>query len=340
MDNNNILKSQDEQLFPHSPDVLERETSDEGFSKGWGMHFMPEEKYWADVHTHLEVNDINRYKEALENYKIIASGLNVGHAVVILPFLNISKEGSGLAEIMECACRAVNETEGLAPMLYIDYKKPDPELIDKAVKMVVKGIKLHNAPIITEGGSSKVWLADRWRRVFDKIGEHNLPVLWHVTQRLTDSPYTGGGRNTYWKEGWEKGIKYTNQDLLDVFLEIVGSYPDICFIGAHQLHIGWERIASLFDKYANLYIDTSVGCFVREFDRIYPQDRDYLRQYFIKYCDRILFGTDTIITGVNTEHSIEINYKNHMRFIRQLQLPYEELQKIAYGNLNRVFGIN
>ena len=28
----------DERLYPHSPDVLERATSDNGFSDGWGLH--------------------------------------------------------------------------------------------------------------------------------------------------------------------------------------------------------------------------------------------------------------------------------------------------------------
>ena len=42
----------DETDQPYSPDVLERETADNGFSSGWGFHFQPSEKYWIDCHVH------------------------------------------------------------------------------------------------------------------------------------------------------------------------------------------------------------------------------------------------------------------------------------------------
>ena len=63
---------------------------------------------------------------------------------------------------------------------------------------------------------------------------------------------------------------------------VADKYPKINFIGAHQLHIGWERLGELFDKYPNLYTDTSTGCFLNPDDDFYSEDKEYLRNFFIK----------------------------------------------------------
>jgi hypothetical protein len=65
----NINKQDEqEQLFPHSPDVKERLTSDEGFSAGWGMHFKPVEKCWLDIHTHIRKECFNNLDEIIRNF--------------------------------------------------------------------------------------------------------------------------------------------------------------------------------------------------------------------------------------------------------------------------------
>jgi predicted TIM-barrel fold metal-dependent hydrolase len=336
MDKNNYLDSGKCQ-YPHAPDVLERETSDRGFSQGWGMHFTPVEEYWTDSHTHLELQNIKDYNQALQQFKSAMDKSDIKYATVITLWQSRKEMGDGFQEILEHGISTIKETSGLFPMLYLDYKDADHSIIDEAVQAGVKGIKLHNAQVVSEGSDHQVWLSDEWGKVFEKICKYKLPVLWHVTQRLTDSPYTGGGRNTYWKNGWLKGVKYTNQDLLNVFLEVVGQNPDINFVGAHQLHMGWEQIAGLFGRYPNLLVDTSCGCIVREFDYICKTDINYLRRYFINYSDKILFGTDAIVGKDFTEHYADVNYANHIRFIRQLRLPYAELQRVAHGNFERLY---
>lgn len=339
MDKNYYLDLTGNCQYPHSPDILEREASDNGFSRGWGMHFTPVEKYWTDVHTHLEIQNTSDYKQALQFFKNIMDKQEIKFASVITLWQSRKEMGDEFQQILKHGISTIKESFDLLPMLYMDYKDADPNIIDEAVQAGVKGIKLHNAQVVSEAADHKVWLSDEWEKVFEKIGKYRLPVLWHVTQRLTDSPYTGGERNTYWKNGWLKGVKYTNQDLLNVFLEIAGRHPDINFVGAHQLHLGWERIAELFDRYPNLSVDTSCGCIVREFDQICESDMNYLRKYFINYSDKILFGTDTIIDKDLTECYAEVNYANHIRFIRQLRLPHAELQKVAHENFERLFGL-
>lgn len=322
-----------EYLYPYSPDVLERRNSDNQFSKGWGMHFIPSEKYWIDVHTHLRGNSLSELKLCVETYTSKILALNLEKTVVILN-MDGSSESDFISYVME-----LKKYDNLILMLYLDYKNPNVNFIEKCIQMGIQGIKLHNAPIIVEGADYNIWHSEEWGKVFKIIAKYNLPVLWHVTQRLSSCPYTGGGENTYWKDGWKKGVEYTNEDLLQSYLKIIKKHSDINFISAHQLHVGWKRLVDLFQEYNNLYIDTSIGCFVRKFDQIYDHDRQFLRDIFIKHSDRILFGTDLIMDkNVSDDHIIS-NFYGHMRFVKQLMLPHDVIQKVSHENAEKLFGL-
>ncbi len=328
-----------EDIFPHSPDVYERVNSDGGFSKGWGMHFMPIEDKWLDVHTHVGEEASEDIGMMISRYLCFVKEFRLTRIAVILPMLSRYERKDDYLQNINKFLIEVRKNVELLPFLYIDYKDPDACFIEEAVNMGISGVKLHNAPIITEGGDHKVWLSPAWNRVFKEIEKHNLPVLWHVTQRLTDSPYTGGSRNAYWKDGWEKGITYTNEDLLQIFLQVVEAFSGINFISAHQLHLGWDRLSMLFDSYPNLYTDTSVGCRVNRFDTMYEHDIDYIRTVFINYQDRILFGTDAFLENAAYTRYFEELYNSYFRFIKQLHLPHDVLQKVAWQNAEKILGL-
>lgn len=342
MDNKKYIFDKDkESIFPHSQDVIERNTSDGAFSSGWGMHFMPVERYWLDVHTHIEEKNPVKLRSIISDYLSKTGTRNVKSMAVILPMLDEMTHKSENpciqnSDDLKNYISLLNKNENQFLMLYMDYKSPDVKLLEEAVRLGIRGIKLHNAGMIIEGGDHNIWLSKEWKAVFKAIEKHKLPVLWHVTQRLTDSPYVGGGRNSYWEEGWKKGIKYTNEDLLQVYLKVVEEFPGISFISAHQLHLGWDRLSALFEQHNNLFTDTSVGCFVRNHDEIYDTDREYLRNIFLKYNDRILFATDIIIREDRMEGCNDL-YDGHIRFIRQLRLPDYVLQKISHENAERIF---
>lgn len=347
--------SNDESLYPHSPDVVERETADGGFSRGWGIHFKPAEKCIVDVHGHIQFNSFDDAAGILSRHMELVRPLKITHCVACSPIMAQPRyldepQGfsvpcrSGFDELkpyFDLAHRAGN----LSLMLFLHYANPDVELLVQSVAAGACAVKLHNAPIIVNAADPEIWLSGEWEAAFAEIERHGLPILWHVTQRLTDSPYTGGGRNTYWKDGWKKGVSFTNEDLLQIFLKVVEKHPGIPFICAHQLHIGWERLASLLDKYPNMYTDTSIGCVVNEGDRMYEDDIRYIREIFIRYSDRILFGTDYFIADTAAGNPIGTDVEkaaiivSHIRFIKQLRLPDEALQKVFHCNAEHLLRI-
>ena len=79
------------------------------------------------------------------------------------------------------------------------------------------------------------------------------------------------------------------QQLYDQFEHRVARHPKTIFVGVHFGNDPEDpdNVGRMLDKYPNLYIDTAAR--VPEIGR---QDAAKMRQFFEKYQDRILFGTD------------------------------------------------
>ena len=333
---------------PHSPDLYKRETADDGFSKGWGMHFTTSADCFFDAHCHYHEKyfpggDIS---EALKSKVKEMDELEINRALILFKVYDSygwqPEEGNigpffHIDDVIKHKDFFCSQDRFLwAP--YLRYKDPNLGIIKKSVEAGASCIKLHNAHIITDGAKPDVWLTKEWDEVFKEIEKASLPVLWHVTQRRTECKYRKMGAESYWKDGVKKGITYSNQELLDVFLKVVKKYPSIKFVGAHQLHIGWDKLGELFDEYDNLYTDTSTGCFLNPDDDFYDTDKEFLRDFFVKYADRIVFATD-----IHYEKSLERDWKfyfenrGHISFINKLNLPDDVLQKVAYKNAEKIY---
>ncbi len=323
--------SSDSDLYPHSPDVLERETADDGFSSGWGLHFQTSERYWIDCHVHAR--RAPNLRERVDKWFEWSMAYRQAQFIAIDGRPEASETGLSYEELAEL----VKGDDRLAFLYYPGIDTPDVEPLEHALELGARGLKLWSPTFVLEARPADEFEHPKWEATFKIVNDRKLPILWHVTQRVTDSPYTGGGRNAYWGVGWEKGVTYTNEDLLQSFLRVAKAHPDGHFIGAHQLHVGWDRLEEIFEEYPNVYIDTSIGCFVRWGDTMYPEDQEKLREFFIKYADRILFGTDI---GMGEGYNLEIEHLSlmgHMRFVRQLRLPYDELQKVSHQNTEKLF---
>jgi predicted TIM-barrel fold metal-dependent hydrolase len=317
------------ELF-HTPDVTERLTSDDGFSRTWGEHFQPCEDYWIDCHVHMEDQTADVVARAVREFFQRLDAWRLRRIIAL----------SGRSENLKAFAAVAHCDDRFTWMIYPRYNEPDlASLLPRAFEAGALGLKLHNVHVLTDGADHKVWLGRNWQGAFDRVAGLRKPILWHVTQRLTDSPYTGGARNSYWAQAWEKGVKYRNADLLETFLQVVGRWPDIPFIGAHQLHVGFEKLEELFNQYPNLYVDTSIGCFVRWGDQMYEPDRLRAHQFFTRHASRILFGTDCGVGVEATEEYVFQAFLGHARYLHQLNLAHEVLQDVSHRNAERLFAL-
>lgn len=324
------FKNKEHNIEPHSPDVNAREILDNGFSKGFGFHFLPNEMYWVDCHNHL----VNGSTHS-EIYKLMDQWFSKLDAFRLEKILLIASDCKAFSVYSDIS----RQDKRFGWLISLPFDKPDVQVFKSAIENGAVGLKLHNAPIIRGLGTPDVWLSDAWCKIFELVEKNNIPVLWHITQRLSMSPYHGGGENAYWSDGYKRGINFTNEDLLQVSLKVLKDFPRLKLLGAHQLHVGLERLSKLFDEYANLYIDTSCGFFLRWADTFYDCDKELYRNFFVKYQDRILFGTDSNIGLGNIDEYSFQGYLGHARFVNQLCLPDQVLQKTAHGNAERIFAL-
>ena len=77
---------------------------------------------------------------------------------------------------------------------------------------------------------------------------------------------------------------------------VIERYPKMRFVGAHFgcMEYDVDEQAKRFDKYPNFAVDTSG--WTRIIDLSF-QDPTRVRDFFIKYQDRLMFGTDRSIKG-------------------------------------------
>jgi hypothetical protein len=73
--------------------------------------------------------------------------------------------------------------------------------------------------------------------------------------------------------------------------------------------------------------------------KLYEEDRIILWDFFKKYRDRIVFGTDSGVAPDKIDEYLIQGFLCHARFISQLRLPFDVLQEVAYKNAERLFGI-
>jgi len=315
---------------PHSIYVKERETLDNGFSAGWGLHFQPAEEYVIDCHTHTDFEGTaEEFKALLDRWFFYTEAYRQQKIVL---FVETESQMESMAELMKIDGR-------VQWMLYLPADKPRFEWVKKSKKLGACGLKIHSHTIMKGEVPFECFYSPDWQGIFKFIEDNDMPALWHVTQRVSYSPYHGGGFNAYFSEGQKKGINVTNEMLLKQLCDVLEAYPKLNIIGAHQLYLGIPALSELFDKYTNLYIDSSVGYFVRWCDTIYDDDRELYYEFFNKYPEKILFGTDSHIAPNAIGEYQKETFCNHLRFIHQLRLPYDVLEMVCHKNAERLLKI-
>jgi len=192
--------------------------------------------------------------------------------------------------------------------------------------------------------------------LWQTAGELHLPVMFHVAD-----PVAFFDPIDDYNERWEE--LQGNQDwaftsppgpsflsIVNGMANVVSRHPQTTFIGAHvgcyAENLGW--VGDLMARCPNFYIDISAR--IGELGR-----QPYTsRRFFLKYSDRILFGTDA---GPNIDY-----YRIYYRFLETddeyfnynpgeipgqgrwnifgLYLPDEVLKKVYHLNAEKLLGIS
>lgn len=128
-----------------------------------------------------------------------------------------------------------------------------------------------------------------------KCGEVGIPVLIHMADPkeywypLTFNTFHYGMKSEK-EQHYDRDKMPSWEDLIQQRNNILKKHPKTKFIGAHMgsLTFDLRQLAETLDKYPNFHVDCSAR--TRILGRLNPHA---VRDFFTKYQDRILFGTDS-----------------------------------------------
>jgi len=302
---------------------------DGGFSRGWMPHFPPSEEYWIDMHVHLRnIAGSDDLKQLIDKWFAHLDAYRLGKIVVI----------TGQDNMFDIFAEMSQKDSRFAWMYQPRITEPSVELVREAVSKGACALKLHNSSIMSGRTPRHIWQNEEWQAIFSLAASAEIPLLWHITQRYSYSPYHGGGYIPYWEQGWKVGVDFTNEDLLQDALAQMRRFPKLKVIGAHQNYVGVDRMIELFKEYENLYVDSSVGMYLRWADDFVEKDRLYLRDFVERWSERIVFGTDASLFPGNSidEYAVQ-GYLCHARFFLKLRLSDKALQDVTWRTAEQLF---
>ncbi|MCH7411991.1 amidohydrolase family protein [Belliella sp. R4-6] len=137
---------------------------------------------------------------------------------------------------------------------------------------------------------------------------------------------------------------------------VLAKHHDLVFVGAHLGSMEWnlDEVAKRLDLYPNFHVDLAERiCHVQLQSMV---DREKVREFFIKYQDRIIYGSDVIDNGSLTEiqcaQKFESLWEYHQEYFTTnnkmtapefkgeftgLELPEEVNRKLFVENARKMY---
>jgi predicted TIM-barrel fold metal-dependent hydrolase len=279
--------------------------------------------------------------ETLSKHLDLLTNDHPGRFVV---FAQIDYRGDGDANDM--ATWAVNRTDFGAEMA--------AKLAD-AYHRGARGLKIHKSHGLyyRDSGGKLITVDDpRYDPIWAKCGELGIPVLIHTSDPAafflpldpTNERYEELARHPNWHF---YGKDYPSQaELLEARNRVVARHPKTNFIAAHMLNHAedLQYVAGCLEKHPNLYVETA--------ERIAELGRQpyTARRFFLRYADRILFGTDAapnvpVYSPYFRFFETDDEYFRYMPtevpttgrwYIYGIDLPDDVLRKLYYENALRL----
>lgn len=147
---------------------------------------------------------------------------------------------------------------------------------------------------------------------------------------------------------------------------LVAFHPKLSFVGAHMASLEWsvDRLSVFLDRFPNANVDIAARMTQIQYQS--NQDRQKVRDFFIKYQDRLMYGTDVADNPANPygsaedapvsssefESGVDRGWRSDWRYlatpltqhvddlkadVRGLQLPRSVIDKLYYRNAQRIY---
>jgi predicted TIM-barrel fold metal-dependent hydrolase len=242
-------------------------------------------------------------------------------------------------------------------LVYHEYPAPDkmPEGMDfvtqykELMEIGFDGIKmLEGKPTLHKrvGHDLSDSLFDPFFAEMEKDGTH---LIFHVNdpEEFWDKNADQWIKDAGWYYG--DGGFASNEEVYRQMERILEKHPNLCVNFAHFFFYSKrpEKLVELFNKHPNMGVDITPG---GEMYIAFDENREYYRDFFIKYSDRIQFGTDSCFPYGTESYSwltdrvyryiaTDEEFKGFAdRIHTGMKLPKEVCENILYKNFERTVG--
>lgn len=215
--------------------------------------------------------------------------------------------------------------------------------------------------------------------VIDFISENNITLIGHIGEPkncwLPLDEMTVGGDRQYYSENpqyhmYRHPEYLSHEDHIRAVENMLEKHPDVRYVGAHlaSLEYDVDELAKRLDKFPNMAVDMAER--ISHFQYQAVTDWQKVRDFFIKYQDRLIYATDDSNFGPKPHFGAEItdytirtdqqiaeaateNYRRHWKFFtfdgemtapklpgmnfNALHLPKEVVDKIYLKNAEKWF---
>ncbi len=233
------------------------------------------------------------------------------------------------------------------------------EQVDRMVAIGADGMKLLETKPTERRVLDIPIDSDYYDAMFARIEELGLPMVWHVAD---PDEFWNPDTTPDWAKANDWGYHPTDVTPEMVYAEVANvlkRHPKLKVIFAHFFFMSKHlpEAAELFDTYPGVHFDLTPGI---EMYTVMSLKHQEAREFFIKYSDRIVFGTDIMadqdVPGAGARSEIvtrwlttddqygvpaEADYllgETGSGNMHGLKLPDEVVEKILRGNIQRLFG--
>jgi predicted TIM-barrel fold metal-dependent hydrolase len=147
------------------------------------------------------------------------------------------------------------------------------------------------------------------------------------------------------------------EDLMGARDRFVSAHPQLAFVGAHMASLEYDvdRLGAFLDRFPNATVDLAARMSQVQYQSV--RDRERVRNFFIRYQDRLLYGTDLTQDPAGDpaefRRSAHQAWESDWRYLATgesqrvdmidaevpgLALPRDVIDKVYYANAVRVFG--
>ena len=242
--------------------------------------------------------------------------------------------------------------------------------IDKCMKSGASGIKIwKNIGMVLKDSAGRYVMVDDpgFDSIYNYMEANHIPVIGHIGEPrncwLPEKEMTVDNDRRYYLEHPEYYMYMhpeapSYEDQINARDNLLKKHPDLQFIGAHLASIEWsvDELAKRLDRFPKMTVDLAGR--IGNVQHQSLADREKVRNFLIKYQDRILYATDGIVTEQDTNYvrktsELKATWMNHWIYlatdssmvvpnlggqkVKGLQLPREVIDKIYHKNAERFF---